>query len=247
MQQMLLFIFIFILILILGYTVIPYLLTSFWGYGVFRKGPQSPYIALTFDDGPDKRYTPQLLDLLKKHQVKATFFVVGKKAENNPDLIQRMHQEGHLIGLHNYVHRSNWSMSPWQIKRELDQSADIVERITGTRPSYYRPPWGLLALFDFFLLKEYRIILWSLMTGDWRSKGGSAKVKNGILNHVKKGDVILLHDSGETWGANLDAPSFTIEALQDVLGELSRLGFSFVRIDDMLELTNEQKLHKKRG
>jgi peptidoglycan/xylan/chitin deacetylase (PgdA/CDA1 family) len=243
----LLFILIFILILILGYTVLPYLLTSLFDFGVFRKGSQSSCIALTFDDGPDRRYTPQLLDLLKKHQVKATFFVVGKKAADNPDLIQRMNQEGHLIGLHNYVHRSNWTMSPWRIKRELDQSADIVERITGTRPAYYRPPWGLLALFDFFLLKEYRIILWSLMTGDWRSKGGSAKVKNGILNKVKKGDVILLHDSGETWGANFDAPAYTIEALQDVLGELSRLGFSFVRIDKMLELTNEQKLHKKRG
>ncbi|WP_328006923.1 polysaccharide deacetylase family protein [Heyndrickxia acidicola] len=244
---MLLLILIFILILILGYTVLPYLLTSLFGYGVFRKGSQSSYIALTFDDGPDRHYTPQLLDLLKKHQVKATFFVVGKKAANHPDLIWRMHQEGHLIGLHNYVHRSNWTMSPWRIKRDLDRSADIVEKITGCRPIYYRPPWGLLAVFDFFLLKRYNIILWSLMTGDWRSKGGSAKIKNGILNHVKNGDVILLHDSGETWGANLDAPSYTIEALKDVLAELPKRGFSYQRIDEMMNGTTEHMLHKKRG
>lgn len=165
-----------LIILFIVYGMIPWMCTAVLGFGVFRMSPSCHEVAFTFDDGPDPRFIPKLLDLLKKYNVRATFFVLGSKAEKNPELIRRMNQEGHLIGLHNYVHRTNWFMTPWTIRRELDRSASIIEQITGVRPIYYRPPWGLLNLFDFLLQKEFRIVLWSLMVGDWRSKGGVKKL-----------------------------------------------------------------------
>ena len=106
-----------LIILFFVYGMIPWMCTAVLGFGVFRKSPSSQEVAFTFDDGPESRFTPKLLDLLKKYNISATFFVLGSKAEKNPGLIRRMNQEGHLIGLHNYVHRTNWFMTPWTIRR----------------------------------------------------------------------------------------------------------------------------------
>jgi peptidoglycan/xylan/chitin deacetylase (PgdA/CDA1 family) len=221
-------------ILLLIYWLIPYLLTRVFSFGTVKELANTNKIAFTFDDGPNPIYTPQLLDLLKHYHIKATFFVLGSKAEKYPELIARMHQEGHLIGIHNYVHRSNWFMSPWTVRFYLKKSAAIIEKITGVRPIYYRPPWGLMNLFDFLLLKQFKIILWSVMAEDWRSRGGSDKIKTSLLKQIDNGDIILLHDCGTTLGANEDAPANTIKALQDVLKQLTNRGFTCVRIDDMV-------------
>jgi peptidoglycan-N-acetylglucosamine deacetylase len=234
MQDLMTLLVMLIAIIIL-YTICPYLLSFWLGLGVFRKDRMTAGVAFTFDDGPDPKYTGQFLDLLKKHRIKATFFVVGSKAEKNPELILRMHAEGHLIGIHNYVHRSNWLMMPWTVRRDLARSASIVENITGVRPIYYRPPWGLMNLFDYFFLGKFQIILWSIMVGDWRSKGGSEKIISKIMQRIKPGDVILLHDSGETWGANEDAPYYTIEALKNIFVILQNQGYHFMRIDEMID------------
>ncbi|MCQ6279381.1 polysaccharide deacetylase family protein [Bacillus sp. EB600] len=222
-----------IAILLVIYLFLPYLLTAGLGIGVLKRNDHSEKIAFTFDDGPNPIYTPQLLDLLKSYHIKATFFVLGSKAEKYPELIARIHEEGHLIGMHNYVHRSNWGMSPWAIRCQLNKTAAIIEGITGIRPNYYRPPWGLLNLFDLLLMKKYRIVHWSVMAEDWRSRGGSEKVKMRLLKNIKKGDVILLHDCGETWGADEDAPINTINALKMVLKEVTNRGLTCVRIDEI--------------
>ncbi|MGE8206941.1 polysaccharide deacetylase family protein [Heyndrickxia sp. NPDC080065] len=220
--------------LIIFYMIIPYILSFIVGWKVFRKGKEQKEVAFTFDDGPDPTYTEKLLNLLAQYQIKATFFVVGSKAEKYPELILRMHNEGHLIGIHNYVHHSNWLMLPWKIKNELKQSALTVEKITGIKPTYYRPPWGLLNLFDFFIHKDFHIVLWSLMVGDWRIKGGSERISRNLLAKIQPGDVVLLHDSGETLGANSDAPYYTIEALKTVFKELKHQGYIYRRIDNMI-------------
>ncbi|MDP4164060.1 MAG: polysaccharide deacetylase family protein [Bacillota bacterium] len=222
-----------IVILIFFYTVVPYIFSFGLGLGVYRKNKESKKLAFTFDDGPHEIYTPMLLDLLNDNNIKATFFVLGSKAEQFPEIIQRMHAEGHLIGMHNYVHRSNWMMTPRKVLWELNRSAAIVEGITGVRPVYYRPPWGLLNILDYFILKKFNVVLWSLMVNDWRSVGGSERVKKELLKKINQGDIILLHDSGETIGADEDAPYNTIEALKDVFKEVRQRGFSSVRIDEM--------------
>jgi peptidoglycan-N-acetylglucosamine deacetylase len=228
------YIFSAIILFILLYTVIPYILSRGLGMKVFKRGSESAKIAFTFDDGPDPMYTPILLDLLKQNEVKATFFVVGAKAEKHPGIIRRMHQEGHLIGIHNFVHHSNWFMSPWKVRKGLEDTAKIIEHITGVRPIYYRPPWGMLNLFDFVKRSKYKIILWSIMAEDWRTSGGSEKIKNRLCN-IKGGDVILLHDCGDTPGAKLDAPRNTIDALKDVLKTVKTKGFTCVTVDELVK------------
>lgn len=228
-------------LVLLGYGVVPGIITLGFGFGVFKKSTTAREIAFTFDDGPHPKYTPELLHLLKQYGIKATFFVVGSKAEQFPDLILRIHGEGHLIGLHNYVHRTNWLMAPWTIRRELNRSASFIERIIGVRPVYYRPPWGLLNLFDFFLRKQFQFVLWSLMVGDWRIKGGSEKIKRRLLRRIKGGSVILLHDSGETFGADQDAPLQTIQALKEVLQEVQRRGYRCVRVDEMIRRHQQKR------
>lgn len=229
--------------IVVAYTLIPFVLSRWFGIGACRKVSKAVIskrqIALTFDDGPNPEYTNQLLDLLNQHQIKASFFVVGSKAEKYPEVILRIHQEGHLIGIHNYAHQSNWLMSPWKVNRYLEKSAKVIEKITGSKPMYYRPPWGMLNLFDFFIHKNWWIILWSLMVGDWRSSAGSKEIARRLLAGVKAGDIIVLHDSGETWGADDDAPQQTITALKTVLPELHYQGYTFVRIDQWVK--NEKR------
>lgn len=193
-----------IIFLILLYSVIPYVLSRGLGVNVVKRGRDLSKIAFTFDDGPNPVYTPILLDLLKENEVKATFFVVGTKAEKYPELIQRMHNEGHLIGIHNYVHHSNWFMTPWKVRNGLKNTAKVIKSITGVTPIYYRPPWGMLNLFDFMRRGKYKIILWSIMAEDWRTSGGSEKIKQRLAN-IKGGDVILLHDCGDTLGPSVSA------------------------------------------
>lgn len=218
------------------YMILPWIMTRVMGIGVFRKGTGEKEVAFTFDDGPDPTYTPQLLDLLRKHQVQATFFVLGSKARKHPELIRRMHQEGHLIGIHNYEHLSNWLLPPWTVqRRQVKRSADILESITGVRPTHYRPPWGIMNLFDYWLLRKFKIVLWSVMVQDWRSRIGSTRMKSVLLERIKGGSVVLLHDSGETFGADRDAPLYMLEALEEVIVELTSRHYRYVNVDQMAQ------------
>lgn len=218
------------------YMIVPFILTRICRWGVHSKGKVAKGIAFTFDDGPDPCYTPKLLDLLKEREVKATFFVLGSKAEKYPELIQLMYREGHQIGIHNYTHTSNWILSPWTSKREqADRTADIVERITGERPIFYRPPWGLLNLGDLLLMrKSYRIALWSVIVGDWKLSVSAEKMKRALLKRIKPGSIVVLHDSGDTLGADEEAPRHMIAVLKEVLEEIQMKGLKCLRTDELL-------------
>ncbi|AQT86776.1 polysaccharide deacetylase [Paenibacillus larvae subsp. larvae] len=228
------------------YMMLPYILTRICGIGVFSRGKSAGQIAFTFDDGPDPRYTPELLDLLNEYGVKATFFVLGSKAEKYPELIRRICQEGHQIGIHNYVHKANWIMSPSKIRREqVERSADTVEQITGIRPAFYRPPWGLLNLGDFlFLRRSYRIVLWSLMAGDWKQSTSADKLKHILLKKIRPGTIIVLHDSGDTFGADEHAPEQMLQGLRDGLKEIRQKGYEYVRIDELLGKDEKRPMEK---
>ncbi|WP_281885525.1 polysaccharide deacetylase family protein [Paenibacillus sp. YYML68] len=227
--------FVTMMLFIVIYMVIPWVLSRIFSLGVFRRGQAGHQeVAFTFDDGPDPVYTPLLLDMLKERGVRATFFVLGSKAEKHPELIERMHREGHLIGVHNYRHLSNWLMAPWTVeRREVKRSADIVESITGVRPVHYRPPWGVLNLFDYRLTQWFTIVLWSVMVQDWRSHVGKTTMKSILLKRIQDGSIVLLHDSGDTIGADQDAPLYMLEALKDVIAELASRDYQFVRVDEL--------------
>lgn len=216
------------------YAFIPSLISRLFGFRVFRRGRSDTQFALTFDDGPDPHYTPRLLDLLRHHQAKATFFVVGEHAASHPELIQRIHEEGHLIGIHNYIHKTNWFMRPRTVRNQIQRTGQIIHEVTGVKTCYYRPPWGIMNLFDFFSKKERKIILWSSMFEDWRSRVGAQRLAERMLKELRGGEVMLLHDRGTTLGADAHAPEQMLQALEVVLQEAERLGLHSVRVDTLM-------------
>ncbi|MDG0812050.1 polysaccharide deacetylase family protein [Cohnella rhizosphaerae] len=223
------------------YAFLPGFISRMFGFRVFSKGIADREIALTFDDGPHPVYTPRLLDLLKAHGAHATFFVVGAHAEKHPDIVRRMYEEGHDIGIHNYVHRSNWIMGPVSVRRHVVRTGDIVERITGMRPRYYRPPWGIVNVFDFIGRGKPQIVLWTALFGDWKLKVGAERLYGKIRRKLQPGAVLLLHDCGDTFGADPDAPANTIDAVGRILEDGKREGLRFVGIGEMMRQTKLNK------
>lgn len=226
------------------YAFIPGLITRLFGYRVFKHGLSKDEFALTFDDGPDHYYTPQLLDLLKRYDAKATFFVVGSNAERNPELIRRMHEDGHLIGIHNYVHKTNWLMGPGAVKKQIQKTNKIIHEVTGKDTHYYRPPWGIVNLFDFANRSDVQIVLWSAMFSDWRKRIGAERLTKRMLKKLGGGEVFLLHDCGATLGADNEAPREMLVALERVLDEAQKRGLRSVRIDHLMETDSKLK-HSK--
>ncbi len=223
------------------YAFIPGLISRLFGFRVFKRGLADKEIALTFDDGPDPVYTPMLLDLLARHRAKATFFVVGSHAEQHPELLRRMRDEGHTVGIHNYVHKSNWIMRPKTVKRQIALTSAVIEQAIGETPVYYRPPWGIVNLFDFSKKGQYKIVLWSGIFGDWKAHETSDRLKRRLLKKLRPGEVMLLHDCGRTLGADEDAPAQMLEALEVYLEEGGRKGFRFVGVPTLMELTEKNK------
>lgn len=219
------------------YALLPALVSRIFGFRVFMRGRAEREIALTFDDGPDPVYTPQLLDLLKRYQARCTFFLVGSHAERHPDIVDRIHREGHVIGIHNYVHHSNWLMRPKTVKKQILRTSDVIKRITGMRPVYYRPPWGIVNLFDYRRLGHLQIVLWTSIFGDWRIRVGAEKLYRRMRPKLKPGEVFVLHDCGRTFGADEEAPGEMIEALERILEDGKQEGYRFVGIDEMIRLT----------
>jgi peptidoglycan-N-acetylglucosamine deacetylase len=201
--------------LVLLYTIFPTVFIRSFGWGIMKK-LNGAGMALTFDDGPNPEYTEQLLDLLKKYDAKATFFVVGSKVKKNPDVIKRMHHEGHTIGIHHYHHVSSWILSPFQLKKQLKLTEMAIQECTNEKVLFYRPPWGHFNLFTLLFSKKYQIVMWSAIFGDW-------KVQTNLLEKLRKttdpGSILLLHDCGETWGADREAPKYMLESLEDFLRE----------------------------
>ncbi len=197
---------------------------------VTRGRADRPQVALTFDDGPDPHTTRALLDLLHSCGVKATFFFVGARAKRHPDLVRRCVNEGHLVGNHSFRH------SPFTnflfrraLTRELQHTNTIIESITGTRPRYYRPPFGLLnhATAAAARATQLAIVGWSVRGLDTRTPD-AARVVNRIARGMHPGAVILLHDGGRD-------PGRTLHIVRELLAIGASRGLEFLRLDRLIE------------
>lgn len=179
-------------------------------------------IALTFDDGPHPTYTEKLLDGLKERGVHATFFVTGEHAELHPDIIKRMHEEGHLIGNHTYSHIQLRSRNRKQFQEELVETNQVIEKITGEEVLYVRPPYGS---WDKSLEKELNMfpVLWTIDPTDWSCLSAETVTKR-VVNKAKENGIILLHDYYET----------SVEAALEIVDELMDGGYTFVTVDEIL-------------
>jgi len=221
-----------IILFFILYCVIPNYWARNHSRAVVRTGDsKSSYIALTFDDGPNPEYTPKLLDILKEHGVKATFFVVGKNAKQYPHILRRIHSEGHLVGCHSYSHRHAWLLSPMSTIRDLKQVYKILEDELKQLPGWYRPPWGMFNLLTLLAAKKMglKTAYWSIEAQDWESKTTPQHIYNTVISRAKGGSIIVLHDSGGATGA----PARTLEALPSIISALKQKGYKFVTLEDM--------------
>lgn len=185
-------------------------------------------IALTFDDGPHYKYTEQILDILDKYNVKATFFVIGCNAEQRPDTVKEVYVRGHEIGNHTYSHPHLSSCSCEKLGKEIKKASDIICDITGQRPTLFRPPEGKCTpeVVNCARSNGYKVILWSIDTKDW-SHPSSEKIVSEICKNVKGGDIILFHDF-----ITPDTP--TPQALDTIIPILQEKGFEFCRVSELI-------------
>ena len=199
------------------------------GNVLWHGNPTLPEIALTFDDGPNSKNTPKVLDILKAYNVKATFFVLGKFIEKNKDILKREAKEGHSIGNHTYTHADGKITDTAKIERELGKTSDLILKYSGIRPKLFRPPFGF-ENWRFFNEAERLnndIVLWTTDIGDWDHKKTESAILSGISRNTRNGSIILLHDGGSSREAVLNA-------LPKIITSLKKKGYRFVTIDEMI-------------
>jgi peptidoglycan/xylan/chitin deacetylase (PgdA/CDA1 family) len=187
-----------------------------------------PFIALTFDDGPNATLTPKLLDLLAARHLKATFFVVGQNAADHPDILKRAVREGHEIANHSWSHPNLGKMSDDAVRRELQKTDDAIAVAIGKRPTLLRPPYGSITAHQKKWIHEefgYRIILWDVDPLDWKRPGPSV-VTARILKETHAGSIVLAHD--------IHPP--TIEAMPRTFDQLMEKGFKSVTVTELLAM-----------
>lgn len=185
--------------------------------------PDKPMIALTFDDGPNPNTTPELLDLLKQYDARATFFMVGTNATNYPQVVERICKEGHELGNHSWSHEDLGAMdSADEILESYQKADDAIFEACGHDAGVVRPPYGSMSkLYDATVERES--ILWSIDTRDWESHDPKA-IESIIDTYVCDGAVILLHDIHPE----------SVAAMKRVLPKLKEKGYQFVTINDLI-------------
>lgn len=215
-----------ILVIYIIYAILPFLLFKL-KYKLNRK-KNCKKIYLTFDDGPSI-YTEELLDLLKNEKISASFFCVASFAKEYPNTIKRMQEEGHVIGLHTYNHESALLASPFKTNKDFKDSLEIMKSLN-QKVMFFRPSWGHINLWTLFNLKKYnlKLILWHVMAEDWQGFTTKEEIQEKLLQRIKGGDIICLHDGR---GEN-NAPKRTIEALKEVIPTLKKEGYIFETVDD---------------
>lgn len=181
-------------------------------------------LALTFDDGPDPRITPQVLDILARNQVPATFFLIGSEVSGREPIVRRMHQEGHEIGNHSWSHSNFTRLSPAEIYNQVSSTQAAIVAAGVPMPSLFRPPYGAVNPTARAHI-TMPIIRWDIDTQDWMSKNPTA-ISRHLLEDVHPGGIILMHD-------RYDA---TIEALEPALLALKEQ-YHFVTVSQLLGLS----------
>lgn len=193
-----------------------------------KEEPMDPYkklrkkVAITFDDGPNAEFTPILLEGLKERNVKATFFLLGKEAEKNPEIVEQMHKEGHLVATHAYEHVDLSKLPDEQAVEQIDSTNQVLQEITGVYPEYIRPPYGAWKSNLDYETKMIEV-LWDIDPLDWKTPDANA-VANHVISKVQEEDIILLHDASET----------SVQAAFMIIDALEKEGYTFVTVEEIV-------------
>jgi len=198
----------------------------------YRLTSAPPKVALTFDDGPDPTWTPQILSILNRHGVKATFFVVGSNVRRHPEIVRAMVEAGHVVGNHTDRHRPLWRLSRKSVQAEIAAAEEAIVTACGKRPTLFRPPKGLLWSRQKGWVADcgYDVVLWSVNTKDWA--GISAR---GLLSLMKRrargGDILLFHDGGGVVATRGGNRAETVAALEPLIASFKERGLEMVALD----------------
>jgi len=199
-------------------------------------------VALTFDDVPDPRYTPAVLEILSKYKVRATFFVVGQRAQAYPQIVRRMRREGHVIGNHSYDHAVYSRISRYQFQRQIVRTDAILRPLAGYSPRLVRPPYGeiLPKQVDWLRQNGFIVVNWDVDSVDWRSIDSSGVIRN-IKKTLQPGSIILQHAGG---GAGQDL-SGTVNALPRIIKLLRSKGYELVTVPELLGRPAERRTGRR--
>jgi len=174
---------------------------------------------LTFDDGPDPRFTPEILTILSDFGIKGHFFLRGDRIEQNPSIVREITEAGSVVGNHGYSHTSLIFRSAEFIRQEIEKTNVIIRNITGAKPVYFRPPYGRFDLRFKKIMTHFkmRLVLWSLLTYDFTEKYNV----NSIVNtYVRNGSILVFHDG-------LKISIKTVKMLPDIIRTLQNRGYEF--------------------
>jgi len=189
---------------------------------------ESKNIAITFDDGPLEKFTPEILEILKQSNAPATFFCIGKNIREQPDLIKKMDREGHLVGNHSYSHSIFFDFfSKHKISKELNEVNELVQTIIQKELKYFRPPYGVTTpnIAKAVDAGGFTAIGWTVRSLDTLKQNRELLLKR-TLEKINSGDIILFHDSEEN----------TLSILQEFIDKVRQRGFHIVRLDQLINL-----------
>lgn len=188
---------------------------------------EKKYAALTFDDGPNTTSTIRLLNELKENNIKATFFVLGKMVDKNPEVAKKIVEEGHEIGNHSYNHPDLTKLTIEEVKKEVLKTDKAVFNATGILPNVFRPPYGAVN-GEVARAVGLPIIQWNVDSEDWKIKNKNLIVSQ-VVNTVQNGSIILIHDIHDV----------SVESVPEIVRQLKERGYEFVTISELL--SNNQK------
>lgn len=205
----------------------------FWGHmAIHGMSTNEKVVALTFDDGPHPVFTPQVLRILDSYHVKATFFMIGSRMEQYPDVVREVVARGHAIGNHTYTHPHEiTACTHGELVQELERCQRVIQKLTGKRTHLFRPPRGHL---DYAVLKvagqeEYKTILWLVAAGD-RNAPTPELMAQRVEKYIRPGGIILLHDG------RIDSRWKDVAATPLIIQSLLKQGYRFVTVPELLEI-----------
>lgn len=205
------------------------------GEVVWEVPTEQKVVALTFDDGPNSVFTPQILEILRENHAKASFFVVGSRVKESPQIAKQIVSEGHELANHTYSHPDMRRLSVKQLLNEVERTEEVIEETTGQKPKLFRPPGGFYNEPTVQAMREhgFLVVMWSWHqdTRDWTDPG-VGKIVNKVLKNAQKGDIILFHDHGGD-------RKQTVQALRQILPELTRRGYQFITVSELLKQANK--------
>ncbi|MDN4072825.1 polysaccharide deacetylase family protein [Fictibacillus terranigra] len=197
--------------------------------GYYMGNTSKKQIALTFDDGPDNRFTPQILKILKEKGVKATFFVVGERAKQYPDRLKQIYREGHAIGNHTWDHPNITQLTDKELEKNIQSTSTEIEKITGLKTNLFRPPFGEINDHQIDMLNNhhYHSVLWTADTKDWN--GTSAEeIVSAVKKNASPGVIVLQHSYHESGKFE------TVKALPQMIDQLRAKGYKFVTVPSLI-------------